>query len=203
MKQPIAGQALRDATVRDYTRNAQRLGLPVDQETIRRQAEADLVLVDAYNREVRLVPAAKKVKKPAAPRVDELDQAIAALGPRRVQPGRAPRVRDRALYQRAPKYAGTVWWWPHAVARIKRLLQGAKGTSLIVGVQSAEAPELALEFTRHWAALIQRRPWGEMTGARPYDGLSDTDAERKFVAQVESICERSKKLPGLREWRFR
>ncbi len=197
---PLTEQDLRDATVRDYTRAAQRMGLPVDGEAIRRQAEADLVLVDAYNRELRTAPPAPKTpRKPRAPRVDELDQAVAALGPRRVERGRAPRVRDRALHQRATRYAGTVWWWPHAVARIKRILQGAQGASLIVGVQAAAAPALALEFTRHWSAMIQRRPWMNETGARPYDGLNDRDAERKFVTFVESLCERSKGVLGV--WR--
>lgn len=197
---PLTPQQLRDATIRDYKRSAQRWGLPVDEEAIRKQAEADLVLVDAYNREVKRIPAPKKErKKIVEPRVDELDQAIAALGPRRVKPGRGKRVRDKVLHMRAMRYAGMVWWWPHAVARIKRILQGAKGKSLIVGAQEAQAPELAVEFMRHWAAMTQRRPWADPTGARPYDGLNDEDAERKFVASVESICERSKRTLGV--WR--
>lgn len=206
MKPLATEQALFQATVRDYARGIQRLGGTPDMRAIEKQARADLELVDAYGRSLKTSPP-KKDPKPRAERMDELDVALQDLqgaGARIVAPDkRGKRVQDRALKLGAKRFAKTVWWWPHAVKRIKRILQGAKGTTLEQGLRNAECPALAREFAQHWSALIQRRMWSEPTALRPYDGIPDEEAERRFIAAVESICERSKRLPGLREWRFR
>jgi len=105
----------------------------------------------------------------------------------------------------APKRRhATPWWWGHAMARVGRLLEMATATSDIAEAhKNTECPALALEISRHWAAYQVRRPWKEPTLARMYDGLSDIDAARKLIRFIEDVCERSKKVPGLREWRYR
>lgn len=211
MKPLLSALDIRDATVRDYTRMAERMGAPVDPERIRRQAEADLMMVANY--ETENPPAPKAVRdtsdRVSERRADELDAAIADInaqpggrvagsprsGP---DPGRR-RVRDRIIYRNPKKLAGVVWWWPHAMARVKRILAGARGTSIITALADAESPKLAREFMQHFSSMIQRRPLHPPSSGRPYDGVSDRDAERMFVRAVENICDRSRKQLGA--WR--
>lgn len=195
---------LRDATVRDYARAAERMGFPADSSAIEQQAVADLTIADRViaEQKPRSEPRNRSDRK-TAKRVDELDQALSAIGGRTINEHHGEtggqRQRDRMLYGKPKKLAGVVWWWPHAMARLKRILQGARGTSLVVALQDAEAPKLAREFMQHWAAMLQRRPDHNPSPARPYDGLSDKDAERVFVRAVEDICDRSRKQLG--PWR--
>jgi hypothetical protein len=195
---------LRDATVRDYKRAAEQMGFPADAEAIRKQAESDLTMVDRFTAEKPAAPDKKRDRsdRKTVKRVDELDQALGAIGGRTItdQPdGQRTRQRDRFLYGKPKKLAGVVWWWPHAMARIKRILAGARGASLVIALQDAAAPKLAREFMQHWAAMMQRRLDHDPTPGRPYDGMSDKDAERKFVRAVEDICDRSRVTLG--PWR--
>jgi len=84
--------------------------------------------------------------------------------------------------------------WPHAVARIYRILQGAqKSSSFVTAVNGAEYPELARQYAETWIYYMTRgkpAPVGKVDH-NPFRNLSDTDAMRKFVRFVEDICDRS------------
>lgn len=192
---PIASPLeLRDATVRDYTRAARRIGLEPDVEAIARLAQADLTLVDAYEREVKRSPAPAAPRQRARPRQSALEKAQQEQGVKVVQ-DHATRDRPHVLYAKAHMVSQR---WSHATARIARILQGVTASSDISqSLQDAVAPKLAKEFAELYIHFQLR---GRQSKHNPFRGLSARDAARMFVRKVEDICDRSTGIPGLGPW---
>lgn len=91
--------------------------------------------------------------------------------------------------------------WPYAVMRIKRILEGAHRTSDIeAAVRGSEYSALAREYMETWIYYMTRTRPAPKNGRidhNPYRDLSDVDAARMFVRNVENVCDRSvSKLGG-------
>jgi len=175
---PRSPTELREATVRDYAANARRMGLEVSTDALERVAVADLEMVDAYRRGLDTSPKTGPVKKPEA-RASQLIASPTDGPPLKA----APKHRERpdVLYKRAHLRSEK---WSSAVARIARILEGAKaGLTLELTALNAEVPALALEYARLYANFRTRK--------RQFSDRSNRDALRMFEAAVYDICDRS------------
>lgn len=176
-------QELKEATVRDYARTVQRLGIEPNANALEHLAVADLTMVDAYRRGVDLSPRPpkKREKKP----VEQLVQPVADVG---INFKEAPKHRDRpaVLYARAHRRSAK---WSSACARIRRILQGATPSKDLRAMAStAQDPIRALEFLGLYANYLMR---GRMSRHNPFAGMSEVDAAKRFEAEVYGICDRS------------
>jgi hypothetical protein len=179
-------QELKDATIRDYKRAAERIGSPVETRAIEQLVKSDLELVDAVKRGVDLSPRPKQ-KKPRESRAEKLIMTPqeAANAPKLKA---APRTRARpgVLYAQAQKVSAR---WPYAMGRLKRIVEGASKATTNEGVTSTcECPDLALEIRRLHAEYILRNRQSKWNR---FAGLSEIDAQRKMQRAVEDICDRS------------
>lgn len=180
-------QQVREATVRDYKRNAERAGQSPPVEVLEKLAIADCEMADAYMRGIDLSPAARK-RKPVekTPRIiqpkDEIDAQLKA----------APAQRDRPMtYADFLKISTR---WPYAMGRMKRILEGAQPNRDPLKVAaSCEVPDLAvklLRLQRNW--LMRHRD----SRHNPFRGLNDRDALRMLVRSIEDICDQSTRRLG-------
>lgn len=191
---PITGHALRDATIRDYKRNAERMGLVVDMAAIERQAIADCELFEAVMRATDPAPTrAKPDPAKEAAKADALDEAAAAQGMEVV------RDQKRMIKERLTKLTAVPKpdsKWAHALGRRARILSGATpSTDRRKMVSTCEMPALAWDFLRLHAWAVTRIRKGNpprLTGeANPFDHLSTRDFIAKFEAMTYDICDRS------------
>ncbi len=83
--------------------------------------------------------------------------------------------------------------WPHAVARIFRICEGAKASAFDRATDTSEVPRLAKRYAEIWLYYMTRTRPAPMIGTdhNPFRGLSDYDAMRMFVRRVEDICDKS------------
>jgi hypothetical protein len=188
--------ALKDATVRDYKRWSETMGIAAPSTAqLEQQAIRDLLIVDAYRSGVDAVRS--RARAPRARRAEaKLDHwsATGGDGGRLVAP-QGQRYRPRILYQAAHRVSER---WAYACARIFRLLEGASIHKDIRMVASTAAhPKLALRFLELWANYLMRGPL-QLRKAKhnPFDGLSDKDASRKFERMVYDICDASHGFNG-------
>ena len=174
---------LRDVTMRDYLRAAERSGRPVDMVEIYRTAIRHLEIVDAYNRGIDLTRPTEKPKQSAEPR-----RFVAPEHPgERVAVAPTTGIRDRNILHRNPIEVSMRW--SHAIARIRRIIAGASaGSSLAAGTTTAECPDLALRFLRLWADFMTRH---RESRHNPFRGYSEADCARIFMRGVEDICDAS------------
>lgn len=213
---------IRDATVRDYVRQARRVGDQREATTIEAEAKADLEMVDAYHREgtIKTAEAPAKPKKPAK-RSNELEEHLAEHNMRqrhREVPDQNPLPTDIA-----DKSAVKVdLKWAAAGARIARILEprdkvaGALATSFTAKIKACAYPKLAAEYMDVYAArqfammeflpasgnTLRDKAIGKGKNKRrnPFFGLSAVDSQRLFRRCVEDICDKSVAEPGLRHW---
>lgn len=181
---------VREATVRDYVRNAQRAGIDVPVRTLEALALHDCQMADAYlTRGEDLSP--KRVKKAPQKRVtelvqpkDDIDLALKAAP--------AAERRDRPMtYQ---DFTAISARWPFAMGRLKRILAGAQGNKdpLLVAM-SCEMPDLAVEVLRLQRNYLMR---GRDSRHNPFRGLNEIDCRRALVRAIEDICDRSSSRMG-------
>lgn len=197
----LSDQELREATIRDYTRAAQSAGLPADRETIEKRALADLQLVDAARRMGELRGGPKRLE-PGKERDDRqaLHEAARADGMQVVGD-----VRGRGEIYRSTLLHGnpllTDETWSRACARLKRILEGARGATLAGAAATAGVPKLARQWVETWALFMTRGrpPRQNKPDVNPFRGLSDEDADRMLRRKVEDICDQS--TGALGAWR--
>jgi hypothetical protein len=177
---------LKEATVRDYARNARRMGLEPNVAELERLAIADLTMVDAAKREAR--PGKKRAPRPRDR--SALAKAQEDTGARVVAPS-AARARPDVLYAEAQAVGER---WGFAVGRLKRILEGStRATTLEAGLGDATIPKLAREYFVLWGWFLVRH---QKHDKNPFLGLSDRDAARKFIRGVEDICDKSSAQMG-------
>ena len=192
---------LKDATVRDYTRNAGLFGMPTDPAAIERLATADLNLAAAFHRDElpRAVPR-KESSEERRERQQRSNDAIKAQT-------QATVVRDvpQELGPRLdlPPEIGMSEKWLLAKGRMVRVLEGRSapryfpdGTPDFKGMTTTCGyPRGAYEFLCNWFSLDCRALF-ETRRHNPYFGMSHRDASLKFVADTMDICDRSTGLWG-------
>ncbi len=188
--QPLTGRALRDRTIRDYRRTAERAGQVVDAREIERLAIHDCQVYDAVMREARPVGEAKPDPEAEVKREAALDEMAAAEGVEidhgQVSYQRAPISRLHTSHVPTSRAA-------YATARIQRIISGATADrNPVVATSTCEIPHLALEVYRLFAQVATRgrkpRPGDE---TNPYHGRSNADVSRMIDRAVEDICDRS------------
>jgi hypothetical protein len=190
---PVTGTALRDATIRDYKRQAERMGIVADMAAIERQAIADCNLFDAVLRLSGPSSPAKPDPAKVAAKADALDELAAREGVDVI------REQNRVIKERISKLTAVPKpdsKWAHALGRRARILSGATpSTDRRKLVSTCEIPALAWEFLRLHAWAVTRIRIGNpprLTGeANPFDHLSLRDFVAKFEAMTYDICDRS------------
>lgn len=191
-------QQLKDATVRDYTRNAGRPGMPADSAAIERLAVADLTLAERVMSED---PPAPRKPEPASRKADRHDQVQAEaskVGARIVRDENAARphtqqitpILDLPAHMISPR-------WPFALGRLRRVLAGAQPqfnadgtTNWPATLATCEDPKRALEYMQ-LRCYFDFRHVPQTRRHNPFWGMSNRDAALKFQAEVENICDRS------------
>lgn len=188
--QPLTGRALRDRTIRDYRRAAERAGQPVDARAIESLAIHDCEVFDAVTRAARPSVPAKPDPELEAKREAVLDDMAAEVG---VEIDRGDVAYKRAPIGRLHTSHVPTSRAAYATARIQRIVSGATADrNPRVATSTCEIPELAFEVYRLFAQVATRgrkpRPGDE---ANPYHGRSDVDVSRMIDRAVEDICDRS------------
>lgn len=187
LKPLLTPREIRDATVRDYTRAAERAGIRVDSETIERVAVADCELYDAVQRGASAAPAAPKIDRKRAERRDvlgdALDQNKAQLAPRSIKQS-IPILNGKTK-------RGTRW--SYALGRIKRIVEGANQNSdPRIAFSTCEIPKLAYEvFRLHAFVALRKQPPRPGAEQNPFYGLSNADFGRVLQRKIEDICDQS------------
>ncbi len=180
-------QQVREATVRDYKRNAERAGQSPPVEVLEKLAIADCEMADAYMRGLDLSPPRKK--KPAAEKPSRIIQPKDDID---TQLKAAPAQRDRPMTYL--DFLAISTRWPYAMGRMKRILEGSQPNRDPIKVaESCEIPDLAvkvLRLQRNW--LMRNRD----SRHNPFRGLNQRDALRLYVRAVEDICDQSTRRLG-------
>lgn len=174
-------QQVREATVRDYKRNAERAGLNPPMAALETLAILDCEMADAYMRGIDTSPPrpkrpAEKTKRIIEPK-DDIDLRMK----------QAPVKRD--LPMTFADFTAISARWPFAMGRMKRIIAGATPNRDPLKVAATcEMPLLAVELIRlqrNW--LMRHRD----SRHNPFRGLDDVSARRALVRFVEDICDRS------------
>lgn len=207
----IDGPALREVTVRDYKRNAERAGVPVDMAAIERLALADCDTYAAVLRDDR-VPSTPAPPDPAkeAEKSQALEREIAEKCPgaelldEPVQSTPIPLLANR----NAPDSK-----WAAATSRVAAICRGANPlafarpgastTETMKAITSTcEMPDLAMEIERlkaHWGLFLALGGHGtqQVLGeVNEFAGMSVADGLKKYRREIEDICDRSESKLG-------
>jgi hypothetical protein len=210
----IDGPALREVTVRDYRRNAERAGLPIDMAEIERLALSDCNTYAAVMRTREpSAPAAPDPAK-AAERAGALDESAAAHGAKVL---RAPaKVATHKLLDAVPKPTER-WAW--ALGRKAKICAGANYAAWAPPGSTPREIKRAMFATCEIPALAEafddlHAKWTiyTATGGRchkgaivhgvrladenPFAGLSVKDALRKYQRLTEDLCDQSSSKLG-------
>lgn len=189
MAPALTGIALRDRTVRDYKRAAERAGAPVDLRQLEQQAIADCHTYDAVMR--TQVPTA-----PAPPDPEKQAEREAALDVEAAKVG-ATVARDQTFDERPLPALHTaptpMTKSAFALGRIHRIVSGATPhRNPKIMCSTCEIPELAEQVLRLFALFASRhrkpRPGDE---PNPFYGRRLKDIDRMMTRAIEDICDRS------------
>ena len=191
--------ALKEATVRDYTKAAERAGVPVDAREIERQAVADCHVYDGVTREAR--PARQQTPEELAEirriRRESMEREQAAAGAVQIKPGMVKRRRVKQMHA-LPEADSR---WKLALDRVALLLRGVKSpigrtanldAARTYMFEDCPVPRLADEIDRIRALMVVRdrmpRPGDE---PNPFFGMNKDDAGNLLQRMLEDICDRS------------
>jgi hypothetical protein len=191
---------LKDATVRDYRKIAERSGRPVDMRAIEALAVSDCQVYEGVSREAPKVPKQTPEQLAEVRRIRresrEREQA-AAEGIVPINPGMVKRRRVKQMHT-APEADSR---WHLAMVRIARLLKGIKPAighyknideMRRVMFEDCEVPHLAAEIDRIRALMVVRdrmpRPGDE---PNPFFGMNKTDAGNLLQRMLEDVCDLS------------
>ena len=186
----LDGLALKDRTVRDYKRAAERAGLPVDMGAIERVAAEDCATYDAVMRNATPTAPAKPDPEKEAAHAAELDRQAAAVGGTIDHGDIVYEKRTIAALHNRPLPDSRL---AHASGRVLRILQGATPSKdFRIACSTCECPDLAYELLRLIAQIVTRlQPQRPRDEPNPFHGLSEIDASRLYQRRVEDICDRS------------
>lgn len=210
----IDGPALREVTVRDYKRNAERAGVPVDMAAIERLALADCDTYAAVLRDDR-GPSTPAPPDPAkeAEKSQALEREIAEKCPgaelldEPVQSVPIPLFADKNKPD--SKWAAVTSRFA-AICRGANPLAfaypGASTTEIMRAITSTcEIPALAMEIENlkaHWGMYIALGPAANKATQRVlgepclFAGMNLLDAGDKYKRLAEDICDRSESKLG-------
>lgn len=200
MKPLLSDQELKQATVRDYKRWAERAGQSVDANELEKQAVADLQLADNYDAGRTSVTPKKPDPERQRAQRESLAEQAAESGAEIV--GSQERVVTRRFASlHAKSVPGSRW--SYAMGRLARILERPPIPSRRPW-EDCQIPKLAKEVYR-LKAFIELDPMRRMEKVgdevNPFYGLSDKDFERKFRRLIENICDRSTGRLG--QWYFK
>jgi hypothetical protein len=198
--------ALKERTVRDYTRNAGRPGMPSSAAAIEALAVADLNLSDAYLRDTPKPMAPSPAAQAEAKREQRAKADALAKEQHGVDVTRGP-VRDLGPQLDLPPEYGLSERWQHAKGRLLMIMTGASppvrfadGTFDFRSMTSTcLAPDLAYRFLAHWFDF-DLRGLPQTAKHNPYYGMSHRDASLKLARLVEDLCDESTKIPAFGNW---
>lgn len=186
---------LKEATVRDYKRTHERMGVKLDSSLLERLAVSDLELVDAHRRGIDCSPNYKRKEPPKKRKAAESAVAVPDL-----ENGLKLKLKPRTK-----KLAGPRGWldmpgnqidekWTFMMGRLKRISEGASATpDMLASLSTTEMPKLALRLRRAMSDYMLRHriskhnPYMMMSGRI----LGSKDAFRKFRRELEDICDAS------------
>ena len=180
---PVAGVALKDATVRDYRRSYERAGIRMDGVDFDRLAVADLELADNFEHEAK--PRARKADPDAAAKRVTLEQEAEKAGAEIVT---GQMVSRPIASLHAKSTPGSKW--SYAMGRLARIL-ARPPTPSRTPWEDCEIPRLAKRVyeLRVFVTLRHMAKCGGQTN--PLHGLNNRDFERKFRAMTMQICDES------------
>jgi hypothetical protein len=185
VKPLLSDQALKQATVRDYKRWAERAGQSVDAQALDRLAVADLELADNYDRSAKpAVPSAPDPEREQAAR-KSLDAEAAESGAEIVT-GKMVKREIASLH--AKSIPGSKW--SYAMGRLARILARPNLPSRKPW-EDCEIPRLAKRVYELKAFVLFRHMEKVGDQVNPLFGLSAVDFERKFRAMTIQICDES------------
>lgn len=201
MTAPIVGLALKERTVRDYTRAAERAGGTVDHAAIERLAVHDCQVFDAVMRDQAAAPARKPEPDPRleAERAFALDEQAAQVGARLDRGDVEYEDRVIPILNAKPLPQTRL---AQMLMRIQRIVAGATpAKDLRACVLTCDAPDLALEVLKlhAWIATRFRKP-RDKDEPNPFYGLSDMDCSRLYTRRLEDVCDRSNARLGFGPW---
>lgn len=193
---------LKEATVRDYTNAAKRLGLPVDAQEIERQAVADCEVYDGVKRDAK--PAIKREQTPEERaeirriRKEQLEREMAPQGMVSLDKVKVRRRRIKQMHEKSKRDSR----WSLAKGRVLQICRGVRApVGKVLGDMDAtirymtatcEIPDLAYAVFRVRADLVVRdrmpRPGDE---PNPFFGMSEEDAGNLLQRKIEDICDLS------------
>ena len=201
---------LRDKTMESYAHNVRRQGVEPDMEYIRALAEADLGMVENYDRSIagKVQPKAEAAPTPTErKRDDDPVSTYAKENNLRIHVRDAP---DGVTCDSALKmpYSAAADRWTHAQGRIMQILepQGVIDSSMEMKDvptrleamwKNAKVPQLA-------RMVLEIFSWANMSGKKhrlnPFYGLGPRDMQRKYVRMIEDVCDASTGIPTLGPW---
>ncbi len=199
----LGPQELRERLVQLYTTTYQRAFGRADQQEIEAKVIADLELVDAARRNGELCGPGRIAApgdRPASARPDLLAAVQAETGTTLTKPTERRAgipYRPRVLHENPMVTSAR---WGAAVARIARITEGAGGASTFErATANAEIPALARRYAETFAFFLTRSkppPPGGKVDHNKFRNLSDKDAARLFMREVEDICDKSTGVLG-------
>ena len=187
--QLLTPQQLRERLVEFYMATYKRAFGSANRQLLERKVVADLEYVER----AKAVAPPPRVT-PAAPPPRQAN-AVAAAGGMSIHQQPGQRYRPGFLH-------GNPWLiserWAAATARIARILEGSNGSELLKAVSTAGVPRLGKKFLDAYGYYMTRGRPAPIAGVdhNPYRGLSDKDAARLFMRQVEDICDESTRELG-------
>lgn len=185
MKPLLSDHELKQATVRDYKRYAERAGQSVDANELEKLAVADLQLADAYD--AGRAPAKPSKADPDIGKAQRqtLAQEAANHGAEIVT-GKTIK-RELAALHAKPRPGSR---WSFAMGRLARILARPNLPSRKPW-EDCEMPALAKRVyeIKTFVALRGMAKVGDQEN--PLFGLSDHDFQRKFRRMIEDICDAS------------
>lgn len=201
MTAPIVGLALKERTVRDYTRAAERAGGPIDHAAIERLAVHDCQVYDAVMRDQASAPAKRGEPDPEreAKRTAAVDEMAAEVGARIDHGDIEYEERPIPILSAKPLPQTRL---AQMLMRVQRILAGATPTKdLRASVLTCDAPDLALEVLKlhAWIVTRHRKP-RDRDEANPFHGLSELDCSKLYQRRLEDICDRSNARLGFGPW---
>lgn len=184
---------LKEATLRDYRRNMERIGVTADAGALERLVVNDLQLVDYHNAGVdktRTAPKPKPEPKPGPPPEALNRDGLVVYDLK----GKAVK-RRRSMLSLPSRLVDDKW--PYAMGRILRITEGAYAKKSVAEcVATSECPELAREVFTLYLHYINPNP----SVKNFFYGLKQADVDRKVKRMVEDICDKSAGKLG--QWYF-
>lgn len=190
---PPTNIELRQQVVQDYKRNAERVGQTPDMEAIESLVLKDLAMVDMYEAEQASLPVRKPVKKERDIRTDELDKELAEKNLRAYVKDDPTDDGGDMICDATPKSEKAI----RMFGRIKQILRprgdiaamARRGNTIAESTIECTDPKLALEFLELWTWYMPLRSLPSPKNR--FYWLSDWDAARSFMSELERICDKS------------